>query len=238
MSDKNAEKKNKIFAAVKFAVLLMIVIGLPLYVYVFHKDFILQFRSFDEVVAFLRQYKAFSVPVYLGAELLQILISVLPGQVFQFAAGYLFGFIPGLIYTAIGAVIGTIVTFCLARVLGTDAVHLMLGKERTDHFIRLLNSRKAYLITFLIYLIPGVPKDTVCYIAGVSEMKMIPFVIISVVGRMPAMAASIVFGAMYMKQNYTGMAVVAFLVCVIVLVCIIRRKDIMKRVDMLYEKYH
>ncbi|MBR3146744.1 MAG: TVP38/TMEM64 family protein [Eubacterium sp.] len=238
MSDKNAEKKNKIFAAVKFAVLLMIVIGLPLYVYVFHKDFILQFRSFDEVVAFLRQYKAFSVPVYLGAELLQILISVLPGQVFQFVAGYLFGFIPGLIYTAIGAVIGTIVTFCLARVLGTDAVHLMLGKERTDHFIRLLNSRKAYLITFLIYLIPGVPKDTVCYIAGVSEMKMIPFVIISVVGRMPAMAASIVFGAMYMKQNYTGMAVVAVLVCVIVLVCIIRRKDIMKRVDMLYEKYH
>ena len=238
MSDKNAEKKNKVFAAVKFAVLLMIVIGLPLYVYVFHKDFILQFRSFDEVVAFLRQYKSLSVPVYLGAELLQILISILPGQVFQFAAGYLFGFIPGLIYTAIGAVMGTIVTFCLARVLGTDAVHLMLGKERTDHFIRLLNSRKAYLITFLIYLIPGVPKDTVCYIAGVSEMKMIPFVIISVVGRMPAMAASIVFGAMYMKQNYTGMAIVAVVVCVIVLVCIIRRKDIMKRVDMLYEKYH
>ncbi len=238
MSDKNAEKKNKIFAAVKFAVLLMIVIGLPLYVYVFHKDFILQFRSFDEVVAFLRQYQSLSVPVYLGAELLQILISILPGQVFQFAAGYLFGFIPGLIYTAIGAVIGTIVTFCLARVLGTDAVHLMLGKERTDHFIRLLNSRKAYLITFLIYLIPGVPKDTVCYIAGVSEMKMIPFVIISVVGRMPAMAASIVFGAMYMKQNYTGMAIVAVVVCVIVFICIIRRKDIMKRVDMLYEKYH
>ena len=238
MSDKNAEKKNKIFAAVKFAVLLMIVIGLPLYVYVFHKDFILQFRSFDEVVAFLRQYKSFSVPVYLGAELLQILISVLPGQVFQFAAGYLFGFVPGLIYTAIGAVTGTIVTFCLARVLGTDAVHLMLGEERTEHFIRLLNSRTAYLITFLIYLIPGVPKDTVCYIAGVSEMKMIPFVIITVIGRLPAMAASIVFGAMYMKQNYTGMAIVAVVVCVIVLICIIRRKDIMKRVDMLYEKYH
>lgn len=237
MADQDAVKKNKIFAAVKFAVLLIIVVGVPLYIYIFHKDFISQFRTFDDAVSFLRQYKTLSVPVYLIAELLQIMISVLPGQVFQFAAGYLFGFLPGLIYTLIGAIIGTVFTFYLARILGSDAVHMMLGKERTKHYVDLLNSKKAYLITFLLYLIPGFPKDTVCYMAGVSEIKLRPFLILSVTGRMPAMAASIVFGSMYMKQNYTGMAIVAAVVGVIFIACVIKRKELISLVDKLYEKY-
>ena len=238
MEDNKAAKKNRIFAAAKFAVLLIIVIGLPLYVYFFHKDLLSEFRTFDEAVAFLRQYKNLSVPVYLLAEFLQIMISVLPGQVFQFAAGYLFGFLPGLFYTLVGALIGTVIVFYLARLLGTDAVHLMLGKERTERYVSLLNSKKAYIITFLLYLIPGFPKDTLCYIAGVSEIKVQPFLFLSIAGRMPAMAASIVFGSMYMKHDYIGMAVVAAAVAVIFIFCMIRRKYLMDLIDRLYEKYN
>ena len=190
MNNKDAVRKNRIFAAVKFLILIGIVVGIPLYIYLFHRDVLSGFKSIDEAVAFLRNYRSLSVPVYFAAEILQIVVSVLPGQLFQMAAGYLFGFVPGLIYTLIGAVLGTVITFALARVLGSDAVHLMLGEERSKHYMALLNSRKAYVITFLIYLIPGIPKDTVCYVAGVSEMKMLPFVIISVAGRMPAMARS------------------------------------------------
>ena len=237
MADKNAEKKNKIFAAAKFAVLIIIVIGLPLYIYLFHKDLLSEFSTFEEAVGFLRQYRSLSVPVYLLAELLQIMISVLPGQVFQFAAGYLFGFLPGLFYTLIGAVTGTIITFYLARLLGTDAVHMMLGKERTERYVKLLNSKKAYVITFLLYLIPGFPKDTLCYMAGVSEIRLRPFLFLSVAGRMPAMAASIVFGSMYMKHDYTGMAIVAAMVSIVFAFCVIRRKYLMSLIDKLYEKY-
>ena len=238
MNNKDAVRKNRIFAAVKFIILIGIVIGIPLYIYLFHKDVLSGFKSIDDVVAFLRNYRNLSVPAYFAAEILQIVVSVLPGQLFQMAAGYLFGFVPGLIYTFIGAVLGTLITFVLARVLGSDAVHLMLGEERSKHYMALLNSRKAYMITFLIYLIPGIPKDTVCYVAGVSEMRMLPFVIISVAGRMPAMAASVIFGAMYMKHDYTGMIIVAVIVAVIVLICILKRKESMERVDRLYEKYH
>ena len=238
MNNKDAVRKNKIFAAVKFLILIGIVVGIPLYIYLFHRDVLSGFKSIDDAVTFLRNYRSLSVPAYFAAEILQIVVSVLPGQLFQMAAGYLFGFVPGLIYTLIGAVLGTVITFVLARVLGSDAVHLMLGEERSKHYMALLNSRKAYVITFLIYLIPGIPKDTVCYVAGVSEMKMLPFVIISVAGRMPAMAASVIFGAMYMKHDYTGMIIVAVIVAVVVLICIVKRKEIMERVDKLYEKYH
>lgn len=236
MDENKAAFKNKVFAVSKIIILIVIVIGIPLYLYVFQRDILSEFNTFDKAVAFLRQYKSFSVPVYFLAEILQIMISILPGQLFQFAAGYLYGFLPGLLFTFIGALLGTLVTFYLARLLGTDAVRMMLGPEKTKYYVERLNSKKAYLITFLIYLIPGFPKDIVCYVAGVSEIKFKPFLIISLAGRMPAMAASIVFGSMYMKQDYTGMAIVAFCVGIIFLICLIRHKQIMERVDRLYEK--
>lgn len=233
-----AAVKNKAFAVFKIIILIAIVVGIPLYIYLFHKDVLAEINTFDKAVEFLRQYKTLSVPVYFLAEILQIMISVLPGQLFQFAAGYLFGLVPGIIYTFIGAALGTLVTFYLARFLGTDAVHMMLGSEKTKYYIERLNSKKAYLITFLIYLIPGFPKDIVCYVAGVSEIKFRPFLIISLAGRMPAMIASIVFGSMYMKQNYVGMGIVAAVVGVIFIICVLKRKQIMSRVDDLYEKFH
>lgn len=236
MEDK-AKQKNRIFAIVKFVVLIAVVVGIPLYIYVFHKDMITSFRSLDDAAAFLRQYKQYSIPVYLIAEVLQILISILPGQLFQMAAGYLFGFVPGVLLTLLGAIVGTVITFYLARVLGSDAVHMMLGEDRSKHYMEILNSRRAYLITFILYMIPGLPKDTICYVAGVSDIRLIPFLVISVAGRMPAMAASVAFGALYMKHDYTGMAIVGVLVAIICLICIIKRKDIMSFVDRMYEKY-
>ena len=235
--DNSREKKNKITAALKFAVLIVIMVGVPLYIYLFHRDFITQFSTFEQAADFLRQYEQYSVPIYLALEILQIIVVFLPGQIFQFAAGYLFGFIPGLIYTFIGAVLGTAITFYIARVLGSDAVHMLLGDQRSEHYHELLSSRKAYLITFLLYLIPGLPKDAVCYAAGVSGIRFIPFLIISVAGRMPAMAGSIIFGAMYMKKDYTGMAIVAVIVGIICLILFVKRKVIISGIDNLYEKY-
>lgn len=233
MTDKNAAKKNKIAAFLKISLLIVIVIGIPLYVYLFHRDVLKDLDSFDEIVGFLRRYRSISVPIYFGAEILQILISVLPGQVFQFAAGYLFGFIPGLIYTIIGAAMGETITFYLARFLGTDAVHLMMGEERTKYYIKMLNSKRAYLITFFIYLFPGFPKDLICYIGGISEMKFRSFLIISMAGRTPAMAASIIFGSMYMKGNYTGMIIVGVVVAAIFLICLFKRKETLALIDRL-----
>lgn len=237
MEEDRAKQKNKVFAIAKFAVLIAIVVGIPLYIYVFHRDVITGFKSLEDAAEFLRQYKQFSVPAYLVAELLQILVSVLPGQLFQMAAGYLFGFIPGVLLTLVGAIIGETITFYLARVLGSDAVHMMLGEERSKHYMELLNSKRAYLITFILYLIPGLPKDTVCYVAGVSQIKIISFLFLSVTGRMPAMAASVAFGALYMKHDYTTMAIVGVVVSVICIICVIKRKELMAFIDKMYEKY-
>ncbi|MFR1723166.1 VTT domain-containing protein [Emergencia timonensis] len=104
------------------------------------------------------------------------------------------------------------------------------------YFIDSLNSKKAYTIVFLIYVIPGLPKDIVSYAAGVSEMKCKPFLILSLIGRIPGMAGSLLIGSLYMKQHYIGMGIIAVLAVVAFIICIIFRKRISKYLDKFYEK--
>ena len=229
-------KWKKILSVVKFIVLIIILIGIPAYILLFQRAVIAHFRSFDDVLNYMLKYKTEGIFVYFGAQILQIMISVLPGQVFQFVAGYMFGFWPGLLYSIIGAFLGSTITYYLAKFLGEDAMHLFFGQEKMKYFIERLNSKRAYIIVFLIYLIPGLPKDLVCYAAGVSDMKYKAFIILSTVGRIPGMCGSLLFGAMYLQKSYVGMIVIACVVTVALILCFIFRKRLQGVIDRIYNK--
>lgn len=233
---KNTKKIKVIFSILKLGILIGIVIAIPLYIFFYHHDFIDQFKSFDDIIAFLNMYKTESILIYIAVQILQIVISVIPGQAFQFAAGYLFGFPMGLVYSIIGAVAGTTLTYYLARILGQDAIHIFFGEERIKYFLERLNSKKSYTIVFLIYLIPGLPKDIVSYVAGISHMTFKPFLIISLIGRLPGMAGSLLIGALYFKSHYIAMAVIGIIAIVAFLVCIIKRKKIITFMDKFYDR--
>jgi uncharacterized membrane protein YdjX (TVP38/TMEM64 family) len=235
--ERRNDRLKKAIAIFKVVILLLIMVGIPVYIMVFHREIITDFKSFSKVAQYLRASKGKSVLIYLLAEIMQIVVSFLPGQVFQFAAGYIFGFLPGLLYSIVGAALGTTITFYLARFLGTDAVKMIAGEKNFDYFSKRLRSKKAYIIAFLIYLIPGMPKDAVCYLAGVSDMDFKPFLVTSLAGRTPAMCGSLIFGAMYMKKNYTGMIVVGVIACLAFLICVIKRKQLNKFIDRFYDKY-
>ncbi|MBQ8563975.1 MAG: hypothetical protein IJ443_08845, partial [Firmicutes bacterium] len=87
----------------KLLLLLTIVAGIPLYIYFCHGDWLRRFEDVQEVIAFLERYERESIPIYLGLQVLQIVISVLPGQVFQIAAGYMYPFWLALLLALTGA---------------------------------------------------------------------------------------------------------------------------------------
>lgn len=230
-------KKTKVFLSIlKLLLLVGIVIAIPLYIYFYQRDVIEEFKSFEDILAYLERYKFESIFIYIGIQVLQIVISIIPGQAFQFAAGYLYGFIPGLIFSIIGAFLGTTVSFFLAKILGKDAVHLFFGEEKTNYFIERLNSKRAYLIVFLLYLIPGLPKDIVSYAAGVSEMKFKAFMAFSMAGRVFGMSGSLLIGAFYFKEHYIGMALIAAVAVIAFVLCIIYKKNIHRYLDKFYDK--
>jgi uncharacterized membrane protein YdjX (TVP38/TMEM64 family) len=115
-------------------------------------------------------------------------------------------------------------------------MHQIFGEERMQEYVKRLNSERAYLIVFLIYLIPGLPKDLVCYAAGMSDMKYRAFILLSTVGRIPGMCGSLLFGHMFMQKNYTGMIIVAIVAGIILLLCFLFRKRLRTWMDKVYVK--
>lgn len=233
---KKAKKTKLILSILKLTFLFAIVVAVPLYMYFFKHDFLEQFTSFQDIISYLKVYKFESIFIYIGIQVLQIVISVIPGQAFQFAAGYLYGFLPGLAFSIIGAFLGTLISFYLARILGKDAVHLFVGEERTTYFVQRLNSKRAYAMVFLLYLIPGLPKDVVSYVAGISEMKFKAFIAFSMAGRIFGMAGSLLIGAFYFKEHYIGMGIMLAVAVIAFILCVIYRNKIHMQLDKFYDR--
>lgn len=234
---KKLRKKFKLLGVIlKTALLLFILIGLPLYLYFFQHDLIENFSSMENVEEFFRAYKAQSVFIYIGTQILQIVICIIPGQWLQFAAGYMYGFWLGYLYSLIGAFLGSILTYYIARILGHDAMHLIFGEQKIKKMLRTLNSKKAIVLVFIIFLIPGVPKDLCNYVAGLSEMKLKPFLIVSLIGRTPGMMGSLLIGRQIQTGGYVSAAVIAGIAVVLFALGIIFRKKITVVLDKGYDK--
>lgn len=227
---------KKVMAIAKLLLLLIIVVAIPLYIYFFHRDIIQNFNSLEEVESFFMQYRHQSMLIYFGLQILQIVICILPGQTMQFAAGFLFHFWIGLAIAATGAFIGTIIAYYLARILGRDAMHMIFGEEKINDMLQKINSKKGVAIVFLIYLIPGIPKDLCTYAAGLSEMKLKPFLILSMIGRSPGMIGSLLMGQQVNIGGYTSAAIIAACFIVMFIVGILFRKQVTNFLDGLYVK--
>ncbi len=232
----NKNKSNKWFAIGKLILLLLIIVGIPLIIYYLFPDFVRQFKTMEGVNAFLDQYKTASIFIYIGLQTIQIIISVIPGQILQFSAGYAYAFWLGYLYSMIGIFLGTIITFYLSKTLGTDAMYAIFGEKKIDKFVTILNSKKAYVIIFVLYVIPGFPKDLITYAAGVSNIKLKTFLIIALVGRTPALMGTILMGSMFRNGSYTGLIVLGIIIAIICILCFIKREKLVDLADKTYDK--
>ena len=146
------DKINKIIAILKLILLLGIVIAIPLYLFIFQKDMLRSFKSLNDVTAFLNAHRSKTALFYIGIQVAQIVISVIPGQFFQIAAGYMFGFPKTLLFSVIGSFIGSFISFYLAKILGRESIKVLFKNHKIDNYLDHLNSQKGYTIVFLIYL--------------------------------------------------------------------------------------
>ena len=229
MSSESSRKK--IIAILKLILLVLIVAGIPAFLYLKYGSGVFSKDTAYSVIDYLRQNRKIAFLLIIGLQIIQVVICVLPGQPIQFAASYMFGVARGYLFSIIGAVIGTTISFYLAKLLGSEAMHLFFGEEKVKEYQRRLNSGRGLLIAFLIYLIPGVPKDLVSYAAGISEMRFRPFLLAATIGRSPAMLGSLLVGHFFGKQNYTAMIIVTVAVILLLLVCLIKRKELIVFLD-------
>jgi uncharacterized membrane protein YdjX (TVP38/TMEM64 family) len=115
---------------------------------------------------------------------LQVIFSPIPGEATGFLGGFLFGSLGGFIYSTIGLTLGSVGAFAIGRWLGAHFVRKVVKQETWDRLGFIVEAEGA-ILCFILYLIPGLPKDIVCYLFGISPMPLWVFAVVSGLGRMP-----------------------------------------------------
>lgn len=164
--------------------------------------------------------------LFVGLSALQVVLAVLPGQVFGLAGGYCFGAVGGTILTVLGTLIGSAIAFLLARIFGLGVVTSFYSEEKLQKLSFLKESERQYFITFVLFLIPGVPKDMLTYFMGLTEMRLSKFLIISITGRFPALLLTVLGGAAIQTRNLMLIIIVAVSVLLLFLLgfCFYRKR--------------
>ncbi len=181
-----------------------------------------------KAIHFITSFGALSVPVFIAFQILQVLIAPLPGEVTGIIGGYLYGPVLGTIYSTIGLTLGSVLAFILARFLGLPFVEKAVSKkilQKYDYFME----HQGALVTFFMFLIPGFPKDALCYIMGLSHMRMRIFLCVSTAGRLFGTILLSVGGSC-VRNNQSGVLyVILGLTAVVLVLAYLFREKILKK---------
>ncbi len=153
------------------------------------------FASSERLREAVARYGGWGPLVFVALQTVQVIVFWIPGEIAQMAGGYLFGVLEGTLLSAIGIALGSLVDFSLARTLGKRFVAGLFGAARLDRFDKIRTSPRAEAFFFLLFVIPGIPKDLLCFVAGLSAMRPLGFLAVSMVGRLPGIVGSSVMGA-------------------------------------------
>jgi uncharacterized membrane protein YdjX (TVP38/TMEM64 family) len=155
----------------------------------------------EQIKAVLKKAGPLAPLLFISIQALQVVLAPIPGEATGFLGGYLFGIPLGLTYSAVGLTLGSLGAFLLGRWLEKTFVARMVSRETMQRFDFLMDHQGA-LVAFILFLIPGFPKDYLCFILGLSPMDLWVFLVICIVGRMPGTLMLTIQGAEVYQGHY------------------------------------
>ena len=181
----------------------------------------------DRLVERVRNAGPAGVFILLGMQFLQIIVAFIPGEVVQLAAGLMYGPLGGTLIVLLGCVISSSIIYWLVHKLGAPFVQGMVSTEHLEKFKTFEKTGKLEIIVFILFLIPGLPKDVFTYIVPLTDLSYKKFITLTTIGRIPGVVASTYAAAGFASGNIIGPVVVLAVVALIAVVAIIFREKIM-----------
>lgn len=172
----------------------------------------------EQFRAWLDSFGVWGRVIFLGMTLLQILIGIIPGEPLEIGAGYAFGVWEGFLLCELGILIGSALIWCFSRYLGIKAVEAFYPREKLNELKFLKDTQKLNITAFILFFIPGTPKDMLTYVLGLTPMKLSTCLFITVVARIPSVITSVIGGSALGEQNY-WLAVIVFAVTGLISLC-------------------
>lgn len=139
--------------------------------------------------------------VLLGIQIFQIVVAFIPGEPIEILSGVLYGTFGGLIICSIGCITASAIIFSLSKRFGRKLVKVFVGEDRFEKWKWVKDSKCQNTITFILFFIPGTPKDILTYVIGISDMKLNEFIVISTIARIPSILTSTLAGSAIADGN-------------------------------------
>ena len=198
------QKQKK--AAALAALVLFILLSLAVFWFVGRP--MVRFAKEPEV---FRQWLAghgfWGMAAYAGMVFLQVLVAIIPGEPLEIAGGYAFGAVWGTVLCLLGAFLGSAAVFAVVRKWGVPLVEVFFPQDKLDKLTFLKTSPKRTALLWLVFTVPGTPKDLLCYFAGLTDLRWTTWLLIASVGRLPSIITSTVGGNALGLQNYQFAAI-------------------------------
>jgi uncharacterized membrane protein YdjX (TVP38/TMEM64 family) len=174
---------------------------------------------------FFTEHRTNAVFIFIGLQVLQVVAAPVPGEVTGFVGGVFFGTVGGIIYSTIGLTIGSWLAFVLARMAGRPLVEKIVNPETINRYDYVMK-HKGIFLAFLMFLIPGFPKDILCYLLGLGHMRHRDFLVVSTTGRLLGTILLTVEGSFFHDKRYGAFFTVLGISIVVIMLVMIYRENI------------
>lgn len=204
--DEVTKKRRKLFSVISivlfclFTLAVFWFIGRKMLIFFSEPD---KFRSWVDEQGYISRF------IFIGMVAFQIIIAIIPGEPLEIGAGYAFGALEGTLLCMVGILLGSIIVFLFSRYFGVRAVEAIYSREKLNKLKFLNNPKKLNTLTFILFLIPGTPKDILTYFIGLTTMKLSTWILISSIARIPSVITSTIGGNALGLKDYK-FAVIAF----------------------------
>ena len=198
-NDKKLLKKKRIIAVVSLIILLALT---GLFTYFFGIKFGRVATNGVEFDEYIKSFGCFGWLVAVGIQILQVIIAFMPGEVVEIGMGYAYGWLWGTLLCMLGVAIGSSAIFLLVKKYGIRFVELFVDTDKINQLKFINSEKKLKRTTFILFFIPGTPKDLLTYFVGLTRMTLGEFLGITLIARIPSVVSSTIGGNFMGKQQY------------------------------------
>lgn len=169
----------------------LVVIAAIMLMMTFITIYTIKYINIDQVIGSIATLPfVIKVITMIGLIALQIFLAFLPGEPLELASGYIFGSFQGTLVCLAGSMIGTIIVYYLARMFQHSIIDKMFNQDKVAEVKQLFSSKKSKFWLFIIFLIPGTPKDVITYLVSLSDIDLKQWLLLTTVGRIPSIVTS------------------------------------------------
>ncbi|MDO4282285.1 MAG: VTT domain-containing protein [Clostridia bacterium] len=154
----------------------------------------------------------------IGLIFIQLLVAFLPGEPLEILAGMCYGTFGGMLLIFVGVFLSSLIVFFSVKKFGKDFIVTFFGEEgfkKIENNKLFKNPKKVELILFILFFIPGTPKDLFTYIGGMIPIKPLKFLLISTFARFPSIITSTFVGANITNGNL-HLTIFSFVITIII----------------------